>query len=73
MNILTGLIFLSLGGYSIYRAISGKNLDRMTFHYQTFLFEWLAGKKNAMKALYVFTSIIEILVGIAFLMGKISW
>ena len=73
MNILIGLIFLLLGGYSMYRVLSGKKLDRMTFYYQTFLFEWFAGKKNAMKALYIFTSIIEILVGIAFLIGKISW
>jgi len=73
MNILTGVILLLLGSYSIYQVVSGKKLNRMTFHHQMFLFEWLAGKKNAMKALYIFTSIIEIFSGIAFLTGKISW
>ena len=74
MNIAIGIGFLLAGIYSLYRIFSGKGKesDRLIFKHQIFPFEFLFGKKDAYKALVVFTSFIEIFCGIAFLLKWIE-
>jgi len=75
MNIGTGIILVLIGLYSIYRIISGRGnkSDRLIFKHQIFYFEVLFGKEKAYKALVIFTSIIEIFFGFAFILGKLTW
>lgn len=74
-SIIIGLGLLSAGLYSFYRIITKKasEKDRLFFHNQIFPFRLIFGEKNAYRSMIIFTSLIEIGAGIAFLTGLISW
>lgn len=73
MDILTGILLIASACYSMYRIYVRKLNKQLVFKHQIFLFEWIFGKKNATNALVIFVSIIEIIFGLAFLFGKLSW
>ncbi|GEM_PF-3096107 len=75
MNILIGIALIGLGVFSFVRIISGKGKksERLVFFHQLAVFIFLFGKQNAYKALVITISIIEIVFGIAFLLGKLNW
>jgi len=75
MNIGTGIVLVLIGLYSVYRIITGKEKqgNRLIFKHQIFYFEVLFGKEKAYKALVIFTSIIEISFGLAFITGELTW
>lgn len=73
-SIIIGLGLLGAGVYSLYRVITKKasEKDRIIFYHQIFPFKLLFGDKHAYNSLVIFTSIIEIGAGLAFLTGLIS-
>jgi hypothetical protein len=74
-SIIIGLGLLLAGLYSLFRVITKKasEKDRMVFYNQIYPFKLLFGEKHAYKSMVIFTSIIEIGFGLAFLTGLISW
>jgi hypothetical protein len=74
-SIIIGLGLLLAGFYSLFRVINKKasEKDRLYFYNQIFPFKLLFGDKNAYNSMVIFTSIIEIGVGLIFLLGLVSW
>jgi len=72
MNTLIGLALITTGIYTLFRVFNNKPLKQLIFKHQIFWFEVLFGKKHAYNALLIFTSIIEITFGLAFILGKLT-
>ena len=74
-SIIIGVGFLGAGLYSLFRVITKKasEKDRLFFYNQIYPFQFIFGEKHAYKSMVIFTSIIEICAGLAFLTGLIPW
>lgn len=74
MNYLIGIGLIAIGVFSLYKVYTkkAKQSDRLVFKHQIFIFEKLFGKENAYNSLVIFTSIIEIVFGLAFVFGALT-
>jgi len=67
---IVGTILILIGLYNLYLVYLKKDPHKLTFYHQTFLFQWIFGKKRYMVFYNLFLSIIEIVIGILFLLSK---
>jgi len=67
---IAGIALIILGLYNLFLVYRKKDPHKLIFHHQTFLFEWIFGKKRYMLFYNLALSFLEILIGILFILAK---
>jgi hypothetical protein len=68
---IVGIALILLGLFNLYLVYLKKDPHKLTFFHQTFMFQWILGKKRYMTFYNLFISMIEITIGVVFLMSNI--